>query len=111
MDTLQNNNPIYDLNVLRYKAANVHLFLIAIYLILGFGLTLIGKNAIIFAVFLPVILIHFVSAWGLRQNKSWARLTSRAIGFLLLFGFPVGTLFGAMLLYYLSGKEWENEGF
>ena len=43
-------------------------------------------------------LLHF-TAKGLSLKERWARYTTIGIGFLLLFGFPLGTIFGIFLLY------------
>lgn len=52
-----------------------------------------------------ISIIHFITARGVRNNKGWARVVSFIIGFVILFYFPIGTIFGAILLY-LTTKGW-----
>lgn len=56
----------------------------------------------------PVLLgaAHFFAARGLRAYRPWARTFSFLIAFLMLLAFPVGTMFGAVMLFHLSKKEW-----
>jgi hypothetical protein len=50
---------------------------------------------------LPVLcLFHFAVGHAARRFKSWARVASVIMGVLLLFGFPIGTVVGGLLLYY-----------
>jgi hypothetical protein len=56
----------------------------------------------------PVLLgsAHFFAARGLRAYRPWARTFSFLIAFLMLLAFPIGTMFGAVMLFHLSKKEW-----
>jgi hypothetical protein len=56
----------------------------------------------------PILLgaAHFFAARGLRAYRPWARTFSFLIAFLMLLAFPVGTMFGAVMLFHLSKKEW-----
>jgi hypothetical protein len=41
-------------------------------------------------------------AWGLWQLRDWARLAALVVGALHLLAFPIGTVIGAITLWYLS---------
>jgi hypothetical protein len=63
-----------------------------------------GVIAVLVLMIFPVA--HFVTAWGVKHNKQWSHLVSTIIGFILLLGFPVGTILGFFLLKNLFRKEW-----
>jgi len=42
--------------------------------------------------------LHFTSK-GLLNQKKWTRITTIILGILMLFGFPVGTAVGILLIY------------
>jgi hypothetical protein len=46
--------------------------------------------------------LHFFVARGAKARQNWARRVSLVIGFLMLPGFPLGSLIGA----YLIGASW-----
>jgi hypothetical protein len=54
--------------------------------------------------FLIPLLFHFFVAKGAKEMKSWARRASAVIGFLMLFGFPIGTIIGL----YLISNAWND---
>ncbi len=41
------------------------------------------------------------TAWGLWNLKSWARMAAIVLAILQLFFFPIGTVFGAVIIWYL----------
>lgn len=47
-------------------------------------------------------LFKFLLAWGLWAGRSWARITAMVFAAISLLGIPVGTIIGALLLYYLT---------
>ncbi len=47
-------------------------------------------------------LFKFLLAWGLWAGRSWARTTAMVFAAFSLLGIPVGTIIGALLLYYLT---------
>ena len=49
--------------------------------------------------------IALVAAWGLWQAKGWARSLAIFLSVFLLFLFPVGTLIGALIIWYLRKQE------
>lgn len=101
----------------RRTAAQVHtaisfFYLLIIILIMLAMLTSWNSNGSSFII-LPLIfsvpaLIHYFAAKGLRDRKSWARPLSIVIGLFLLFGFPIGTICGIIILYQMLGKQWDN---
>lgn len=60
------------------------------------------------AVMVP-ILAHGFAMRGTSQGKEWGRTLSKVIGFLSLFGFPLWTIIGIMILRQ-TGEAWEHEG-
>ena len=53
------------------------------------------------------ILLHFI-AKGLLMQKKWARVTTIILGIIMLFGFPVGTAVGILLIYGTT-KGWPEK--
>ncbi|MFQ5855706.1 MAG: hypothetical protein ACE5LU_08710 [Anaerolineae bacterium] len=39
--------------------------------------------------------------WGLWNLKSWSRMAAIVLAILQLFGFPIGTVIGALIIWYL----------
>lgn len=56
--------------------------------------------------FLPIGVAHWYAANGARDGKSYGKVLSRIIGFLWLFGFPIGTALGIYVLYQ-TGAKWK----
>ncbi|MEO8160461.1 MAG: hypothetical protein ABI588_03505 [Arenimonas sp.] len=54
------------------------------------------------AIVLLMFAFHLVATRGARLRRPWARLASLVIGFILLIGFPVGTIIGL----YLISASW-----
>ena len=48
---------------------------------------------------------QWIIAFGLLNLKSWARWGSIIISFSALFNFPIGTIVGIFILYYLLGEK------
>lgn len=46
-------------------------------------------------------ILSVFAGWGLLRIKEWARWLSIIIGFFSLFAFPVGTIIGALIIWYL----------
>ena len=55
--------------------------------------------------FLPLIIAYFVAGWGLLQHKSWARILAIILAILSLCSFPVGTILGGIVLYFMFQEE------
>ncbi|WP_428740106.1 hypothetical protein, partial [Sulfurimonas sp.] len=51
--------------------------------------------------------LHFTSK-GLLKQKKWARIVTIILGVLMLFGFPVGTIVGVLLIYGTT-KGWPEQ--
>jgi uncharacterized protein YqgC (DUF456 family) len=57
-------------------------------------------------VFLVVIGIALVIAgWGLLSMKQWARWLAFILAIISLFGFPIGTVIGALIIWYLLKED------
>lgn len=54
-----------------------------------------------------IFAMHYFAAQGAFAKKEGARIASLAIGILMLFGFPLGTLVGIYLIYNASGS-WDT---
>lgn len=67
----------------------------------------IGEFFVVFSLTCGVIFIllfgilSVFAGWGLLRIKEWARWLSIIIGFFSLFAFPVGTIIGALIIWYL----------
>lgn len=94
------------------KTSRAHIALACLYgtvmLILAFFLFTAKDPApggwMILLFFLIPLLFHFFVARGAKEGKSWARRASAVIGFVMLFGFPVGTIIGI----YLLSNAWND---
>ncbi len=47
-------------------------------------------------------ILHYYIAKGLTNYKKWARYITIALGILMLFGFPIGTIFGILFIYGMT---------
>ncbi len=56
-----------------------------------------------------IILYHYVIK-GLKNVRKWSRITAIVLGVLMLFGFPLGTIIGILLIYGMT-KGWPYELF
>jgi hypothetical protein len=71
-----------------------------------------GEDAVIGGFFVSLILlvvgvlavVHVVTGWGLLKMKEWARWAAIAMGLLGLPNFPLGTVVGALAIWYLLGE-------
>ncbi|RLF39790.1 MAG: hypothetical protein DRN21_03130 [Thermoplasmata archaeon] len=64
-----------------------------------------GVLAAIGAFFIILGLIALLVAYGLWTMKSWARMIAIIIAVLMLFNFPIGTILGIIILWYLFKPE------
>ena len=108
MESNKAHEPNEKLLFFRKKVVGIHNFLIASYIVLGLTVLLFNGN-----VFVPIVLlfpafIHYLAILGLKGNRLWGRTLSMFIAFFLLIAFPIGTIFGGFLLYYLTSKEWHE---
>lgn len=55
----------------------------------------------IFVVFGTLFGLHFLARHLLSKDRSSGKLLSFFLAFLLLFGFPIGTIIGIGIIYYL----------
>jgi hypothetical protein len=71
-----------------------------------------GETPPLRAVFILLVLLMPVFSLSLgkavKEHKQWGRTVGIVYSSLLLFGFPVGTLMGAYILYYLV-KKWDDQ--
>jgi len=71
------------------------------------GLVFLGKFAMsIVGLFFGIL--FFFTAKGLINQKKWARISAMISGILLLFGFPIGTIVGILLIYGMT-KGWPEQ--
>ena len=70
--------------------------------VLGFAGIVLTAMLLIFAV--P----FFITAWGLWNFKSWARIVGIILGVICLINVPLGTILGAYAMYILFKKDTEK---
>lgn len=46
-----------------------------------------------------------LTGWGLLRMRSWARVLALILGILGLFAFPVGTVIGVLIIWYLLKED------
>jgi len=102
--------------MLNSKLARIHQVLLIAYVAIWLLLTVLTLSekheaamhpSIFFtAIFALPIAGHLFAMIGARRGNSWGRTLSRAIGVLLLFGFPIGTILGIYVLRQV-GKAWQ----
>lgn len=64
-----------------------------------------GQEMLILAGFGLLLVLQFMTGWGLRRLKPWARVTGSIFSVIGLIQIPVGTLIGAYCLYlFFSAK-------
>lgn len=74
---------------------------------LMFSMMVSGQLLVAFLGLLFAILLYFTSN-GLMNQKKWARISTVIIGIFMLFGFPIGTVIGVILIYGVT-KGWPVE--
>lgn len=55
-----------------------------------------------------IAIFHFVLGKAIKEHKEWGRVVGTVLGFLQLFGFPIGTIIGAYVLWCLI-KGWDDK--
>ena len=76
----------------------------------------IGEFWVVFTLTCGVIfillsgLLSVIAGWGLLRMKQWARWLSFILAIFSLFAFPIGTVIGALIIWYLL-KEDVREAF
>ena len=50
-------------------------------------------------------LLSVFAGWGLLQMKQWARWLAIILGIFSLFAFPIGTVIGALIIWYLLKQD------
>ena len=53
-------------------------------------------------------ILYYFMAKALEQGKKWARISTGALGILLLIGFPLGTAVGILFIYGMT-KGWPEQ--
>jgi hypothetical protein len=53
-------------------------------------------------------LLYFKVGRAIKEHKDWGRTAGILLGILMLFGFPIGTLIGAYILWCLI-KGWDQQ--
>ncbi|HPW16804.1 MAG TPA: hypothetical protein PLP83_00325 [Candidatus Aminicenantes bacterium] len=70
------------------------------------GSALLGAAGVVLALFCAAVgALDLAIAAGIAKGRPWARLAGVAMGAVLLVGFPVGTVLGALVLMGLLGKD------
>jgi thiol:disulfide interchange protein len=52
-------------------------------------------------IFLLLAAANFAAGWGLWQRREWGRLTAIVLSVIRLINFPVGTIIGGLIIFYL----------
>lgn len=91
---------------IKEKIIGLHKFILVLSVLASITLTYLIKDVAVFLLFLIPISAHSLAIYGMKKNYFWARSLSTFIALLLLLGFPLGTILGAFMLYYLHKKEW-----
>ena len=102
--------------MLNSKLARIHQILLIAYVAIWLLLTVLTLSekhegalhpSIFFtAIFVLPIVGHLFAMIGAHRGSAWGRTLSRAIGVLLLIGFPLGTILGVYVLRQ-AGKTWQ----
>ncbi len=61
--------------------------------------------AIIGALLMTFTLLFLIVGYGLWTRRQWARIAAIVLAILTLFGFPIGTFIGALIIWYLVRPE------
>ena len=56
-------------------------------------------TGVVFSVAFGIALV--LAGWGLLQLRSWARWLAFILAIFSLFAFPIGTIIGALIIWYL----------
>lgn len=102
-----------------HTLSKIHFALVIFYALIGVCLLLSVSHSIInsqkyiglvilagFSV-IPMAL-HFIAMKGAASGVSWGRSLSRTVGILMLLAFPIGTVIGALLVYFSKPSKWES---
>jgi hypothetical protein len=71
---------------------------------LGF-IPALGALALAFCSAAASSILSLAAGWGLLQLKQWARWLTIVIAVFSLFAFPIGTVIGALVIWYLFKEE------
>lgn len=85
-------------------------FVVASSMMSSHGPRFSAVNVGLLLIFSLIFAAHFFTARACKQGKSGGRTASIIIAFLMLFGFPIGTVIGLYLLAN-SWHPWVREGF
>ncbi|MFT6103091.1 MAG: hypothetical protein ACJA2B_001541 [Candidatus Endobugula sp.] len=93
------------------KSHQVLAFIQCLFIAFMFYLALSGTLSLS-GVILPLILsafpvIHIIISKGIKEDKSWAHTASTITGFIIILGFPIGTVIGFIMLRNTFKKEWK----
>ena len=112
---LQDNASSEGENTAFSAALSVHYIIMALYTLgtVGAASKLLvtflapGTNSLtlpLFILIIPAILffMHLMAVKGLKKRQGWGYKASKGLAYLLLLGFPFGTVLGVLLLMQLS---------
>ncbi|MCB0193808.1 MAG: hypothetical protein KDJ65_17800 [Anaerolineae bacterium] len=60
---------------------------------------------------LLTVVLHAAAGYGLLQLKNWARILAIVLAALNILNFPLGTILGGIILYYLLADEESKQAF
>ncbi len=117
----RDNTSSEDENAAFSAALSVHYIIMALYTLGAVGaasqllVTLIdpSANSIALPLFILTIpamlfLMHLMAIKGLKKRQNWGYKASKGLAYLLLLGFPFGTVLGVLLLQQLSKFSFES---
>jgi hypothetical protein len=61
------------------------------------------------AIFFALAVANFAAGWGLWQHRQWGRLAAIVLGIIRLINFPLGTVVGGLIIWYLFREEGKGE--
>jgi hypothetical protein len=68
----------------------------------------IGVVVIVLALIVLFVFFQLALGVAITQHKAWGRKVGIGYGIIILFSFPIGTIAGAYVLYYLI-KGWDRQ--
>ena len=111
----QDNASSEDENAAFSAALSVHYIIMALYTLatlgaaskllsafIEYGSQSIATALTIFIIPPVLFLMHLMAVRGLKKRQNWGYKASKGLAYLLLLGFPFGTVLGVMLLLQLS---------
>lgn len=64
-----------------------------------------GILGVIGTIIMALSIVYLSTGYGLWTQRQWARTAAMALGVVSLFGVPIGTIIGGLILWYLMKPE------